>query len=141
VEDGWHSIKATVFDGIDDGHHVIEVKVNNVPENSPPGIEIVEPGDGETVKGVIVIWMVAWDPDGNDQIENVWVRIDGGELRNATYNHTDGEGQWWYYEWDCLMVQTMGMILSRYLWIIYKRTIHPELKSLSQRMERRLKAR
>ncbi len=100
VEDGWHSIKAIVFDGIDDGHDIIEVKVENIQENNPPGIEIVEPKDGETGKGVIVIWMVAWDPDGNDQIQDVWVKIDNGALRNATYNHTDAEGQWWYYEWD-----------------------------------------
>jgi len=105
VEDGWHSIRAIVFDGIDDAHDVIEVKVHNVVENSPPGIEIVEPKHEETVSGVIVIWMIAWDPDGNDQIENVWIRIDGGELRNATYNHTTGEGQWWYYEWDTTEVE------------------------------------
>jgi hypothetical protein len=104
VDDGWHDITAVVFDGIDDGHDVIEVFVDNVPENNPPGIEIVEPAGGETVSGIVVIWMVAWDADGNDQIEGVWVRIDGGALLNATYNHTNGEGQWWYYEWDTTTV-------------------------------------
>ncbi len=99
-EDGWHDVKAIVYDGMDDGHDVIEVFVDNTPENNAPGIEIVEPGHGETVSGTVVIWMVAWDPDGNDQIENVWVRFDGGPLFEATYNHTDAEGQWWYYEWD-----------------------------------------
>jgi predicted transcriptional regulator len=100
VEDGWHDITAIVYDGIDDGHDVIEVYVENFVENSPPGIEIVEPAHGSNVSGTVTIWMVAWDPDGNDQITDVWVRIDGGELLEATYDHTDAEGQWWYYEWD-----------------------------------------
>jgi predicted transcriptional regulator len=100
VDDGWHGIKASVFDGMDDGHDIIEVYVQNEEPNHAPGIEIVEPAHGETISGTITIWMVAWDPDGNDEIENVWVRIDGGALRNATFHHEDGEGQWWYYEWD-----------------------------------------
>jgi predicted transcriptional regulator len=105
VEDGWHHIRAIVRDGKDDGHDVIEVYVDNIPENHAPGIEIVEPDHGETVSGTIVIWMVAWDEDGLDDIEDVWVRIDDGHRRNATYNHTNGEGQWWYYEWDTTEVE------------------------------------
>ncbi|UCF08586.1 MAG: winged helix-turn-helix transcriptional regulator, partial [Thermoplasmata archaeon] len=105
VEDGWHSVTAVVFDGIDDGHDVIEVNVDNTPENHPPGIVITEPEAGAVVSGTVVIWMNAWDPDGNDQIQDVWVKIDGGHLRNATYHHTDGEGQWWYYEWDTTEVE------------------------------------
>ena len=84
---------------------MIEVYVDNDPDNNPPEIWIVEPDNGDTVSGVIVIWMVAWDDDGLDQIQDVWVRIDGGDLRNATYNHTDGEGSWWYYEWDTTEVE------------------------------------
>jgi major membrane immunogen (membrane-anchored lipoprotein) len=105
VEDGWHHIKAIAFDGKDDAIDVIEVIVDNVEENNPPGIEIVEPGHGDTVSGLVVIWMVAWDADGNDQIEDVWVRIDSGHRSNATYNHTDSEGQWWYFEWDTTTVE------------------------------------
>ncbi len=100
VDDGWHDITAIVFDGQDDGHDVIEVLVDNEPENHAPSIEIVEPDHGATVSGTIVIWMVAWDADNLSEIQDVWVKIDGGHLRNATYNHTDHEGQWWYYEWD-----------------------------------------
>jgi hypothetical protein len=105
VEDGWHHIRAIVWDGKDDNHDVIEVLVDNIQDNNVPGIAIVEPDGGATVSGTITIWMVAWDEDGNDDIEEVWVRIDGGELRNATYNHTNGEGQWWYYEWDTTEVE------------------------------------
>jgi hypothetical protein len=104
VEDGWHHIKAITWDGTDDASDIIEVFVDNIAENHPPGIEITEPAHGETVSGTIVIWMVAWDADGNDQIQDVWVRIDGGDLLNATYNHTNGEGQWWYFEWDTTTV-------------------------------------
>jgi predicted transcriptional regulator len=106
VEDGWHHIRARAWDGMEHSEvHVIEVIVDNVPENNPPGIEIVEPAGGSTVSGTVTIWMVAWDPDGLDQIQDVWVRIDGGELQNATYNHTNGEGQWWYFEWDTTTVE------------------------------------
>jgi predicted transcriptional regulator/major membrane immunogen (membrane-anchored lipoprotein) len=105
VEDGWHSIRAVVFDGKDDGHHLIEVFVDNVPENSPPHIDIIEPGHGDTVSGTVTVWMIAWDADGNDDIQDVWVRIDGGTLQNATYNHTNHEGQWWYFEWDTTTVE------------------------------------
>ena len=73
--------------------------------NNPPGVEIVEPGAGSTVSGVVTIWIVAWDADGNDQIQDVWVKIDSGDYQNATYNHTDGEGQWWYFEWDTTEVE------------------------------------
>jgi predicted transcriptional regulator len=104
VDDGWHHISALVFDGIDYGDDLIEIFVDNVLENNPPGIEIVEPGHGDTVSGTIIIWMVAWDLDGNDDIQDVWVKIDDGDLQNATYNHTNGEGQWWYYEWDTTTV-------------------------------------
>jgi len=105
VEDGWHLITAIAYDGFDDAHDSIEVYVDNIPENSPPGIVIVEPEDGATVSGVVTIWMCAWDPDGNEQIENVWVRIDHGELRNATFNHSCEECQWWFYEWDTTEVE------------------------------------
>jgi len=100
VEEGWHVVKAIVYDGVDDGHDVVEYYVDNVQDNNAPGIVIVKPKDGAKVKGNVTIWMHAWDKDNNSDIQNVWVRIDGGALQNATYNHTDKEGQWWYYIWD-----------------------------------------
>ncbi len=65
----------------------------SVLANNPPGVEIVEPAPGSTLTGNVTVWIVAWDPDGNDQIQEVWVQIDGGDTLNATYNHTDAEGQ------------------------------------------------
>jgi predicted transcriptional regulator len=105
VEDGWHVITAIAFDGQDDADDTIEVYVDNEPENSPPGIRIDEPEDGDAVSGTIVIWMCAWDPDGEEDIENVWVRIDDGDLREATYNNSDDECSYWYYEWDTTEVE------------------------------------
>jgi hypothetical protein len=112
VDDGWHLITAVAFDGIDDAHDSIEVFVENEPENSPPGVEIIEPGHGETVSGTVTIWICAWDPDGNDQIQNVWVRFDNGVRHNATYNHTDVECSWWYFEWDTTTVTIPRMSRS-----------------------------
>lgn len=100
LEEGWHVIKAIAFDGTDDASDLIEIKVDNVPDNNEPGIVIITPKDGATVNGIVTIWMNAWDADNISDIQNVWVRINGGDLLNATYNHTDGEGQWWYYIWN-----------------------------------------
>jgi hypothetical protein len=105
VEDGWHHIKAVTFDGQADAHDIIEVLVDNVAGNNPPGVDIIHPHDGKTVSGVYTVWVVAWDLDGSEQVEDVWVKFDEGELLNATYNHTNGEGQWWYYEWDTTAVE------------------------------------
>jgi predicted transcriptional regulator/major membrane immunogen (membrane-anchored lipoprotein)/sulfur transfer protein SufE len=116
VEDGWHSITAVVWDGTDDASDIIEVFVDNIPENNPPHVEILEPGHGETVSGNITIWMLAWDADGNDDIEEVWVRIDGGDLLNATYNHTDHEGQWWYFVWDTTTVEDGWHSITAVVW-------------------------
>jgi hypothetical protein len=93
-------VKATAYDGVDDGHDVVELYVDNIKDNNAPGIVIVKPEDGATVDGTVTIWMHAWDKDNNSDIQNVWVRINEGALQNATYNHTDNEGQWWYYIWN-----------------------------------------
>jgi predicted transcriptional regulator len=104
VEDGWHHIYAKTTDGHLWADDVIEVFVDNEEENHAPLIDIVEPEHRAKVSGTVTIWMVAWDADGLHEILDVWVRIDGGHLLNATYNHTDSEGQWWFYEWDTTTV-------------------------------------
>jgi major membrane immunogen (membrane-anchored lipoprotein) len=100
LSEGWHVVKAIVYDGQDDGHDVIELNVDNIPDNNAPGIVITHPKGGATVKGTVRIWMNAWDKDNISDIKHVWVQIDGGAKINATYNHTDKEGQWWYYDWN-----------------------------------------
>jgi major membrane immunogen (membrane-anchored lipoprotein) len=116
VEEGWHSIRAIVWDGQADAHDLIEVIVDNIPDNNPPLIAIIEPDGGATVSGTITIWMVAWDEDGNDDIDEVWVKIDSGDNQNATYNHTDAEGQWWYYEWDTTEVEDGWHHITAIVW-------------------------
>jgi DNA-binding MarR family transcriptional regulator len=112
VEDGWHLITAIAFDGEDDAHHSIEVYVDNEAQNNPPHVEIIEPEDGETVSGTIVIWVCAWDLDGNNQIQNVWIKIDHGTREDATHNHTDNECSWWYYEWDTTTVENGWHVIT-----------------------------
>jgi len=64
---------------------------------TPPGIEIVAPINGETVSGVYEVTGVAADDLGITFAE---VRIDLGEWRNAT--DTSGNGSWasWSFSWD-----------------------------------------
>jgi predicted transcriptional regulator len=100
VEDGWHWIKAIVYDGIDDGHDVVEIIVDNVPENSPPHVEITQPDLGDTVEGVVEIHITAWDEDGVLDIEMVFVRIDGGSWEEATFIEYEGDYSYWVFEWD-----------------------------------------
>jgi len=104
VGDGWHTITATAYDEIDVGSDEIEIFIDNIPEPKPPQTEILEPDNGEPVSGQITILICAWDPDGNPQIQNVWIRIDSGQLRNAVHDHTDAECSWWFYEWETLEV-------------------------------------
>jgi predicted transcriptional regulator len=105
VEDGWHWIKAVVFDGIDDGHDVAEYLIETVPENSPPVVEIVYPEHGDVVSGTIEIVLHAWDPDGVMDVEMVYVKIDGGAWEEATFIEYEGDYSIWVYEWDTTTVE------------------------------------
>ncbi len=107
VEDGWHHLSAAATDGQAWGDAHIEVKVLNHPEekNHPPKVEITEPANGETVSGVVKVWVCAWDPDGNDDVEKVWVRIDAMKWQEATLKEVGGDCSWWLYEWDTTQVE------------------------------------
>ncbi|RLF51769.1 MAG: hypothetical protein DRN11_02205, partial [Thermoplasmata archaeon] len=84
VANGWHTIEARAYDGIDYSNIAkITVNVQNV-ENNPPEIEITEPMNGSVVKGSIVVKGKAWDKDGNESLVKVEIRIDGGEWKEAT---------------------------------------------------------
>ncbi|OYT58631.1 hypothetical protein B6U81_07630, partial [Thermoplasmatales archaeon ex4484_30] len=95
---GKHKIEARCYDGVDYSNIVsITVSVNNVM-NRPPNIEIMEPANGSTVKGNILINGRAWDEDGNSTIQKVEIRIDGNEW--ITVNGKTS----WNYEWNTLQV-------------------------------------
>jgi hypothetical protein len=100
-DDGEHHVYARAWDGEDYSElDVIGVIVDNEPDNHAPGVEIVEPAHGEEVSGVVRILICAWDEDGFDDIEQVWIRIDDGSLREAIFFEVEGECSWWIYEWD-----------------------------------------
>lgn len=62
--------------------------------NNPPTVEILSPVDGDIVADIIVISGTASDPDGNNDLQEVHVRIDNGGWMLAT------ETTSWTYEWD-----------------------------------------
>ena len=105
-ENGWYHLHAKAFDGVDDSEvDVVEVNIQNAPPNHAPGAEIVEMHPGDTVSGVVNVWIKATDPDGIEDIENVFVRIDDGDWHNATF-HRNGEGHsLWVYEWNTITVE------------------------------------
>jgi len=106
VENGWHKICAKATDGKAWADTCIEVYVHNKDDtNHPPGVKIHEPVDGEDVHGVIPIFVCAWDPDGNDDIREVFVRIDAGDWHEATWVLTNAECSLWVLEWDTTTVE------------------------------------
>jgi hypothetical protein len=78
-EDGVHTIFARSFDGDDysDVNHV-NIIVNNSFENQIPIVNILYPNENDTVSGTILISGTASDPNGNDTIDSVEVKIDEG---------------------------------------------------------------
>ncbi|MCD6448621.1 MAG: right-handed parallel beta-helix repeat-containing protein, partial [Thermoplasmata archaeon] len=62
--------------------------------NTPPEIEILSPSNGSVVSGSITIQGKAWDEDGNETIQKVEIRIDGGEWKAASGTVS------WYFELD-----------------------------------------
>ncbi len=63
-------------------------------ENTAPTIIIDSPENGSTVNGTVWINGTAHDADGNDDIDRVRIRIDGGSWKLC--DGTSG----WSYEWD-----------------------------------------
>jgi len=64
----------------------------------PPTVEITSPREGETVSGTIIIQGTASDPDGDETLERVEVKIDEGSWEIATGTTS------WSYRWDTTMV-------------------------------------
>ena len=99
-ENGWHDITAKVYDGEEHGDDSIEVKVENGEENHPPVIDIKHPEHGSTVDSVVEVKGTTEDPDENDEIEGVWVRIDEGEWQEATDTSEHDDWSSWEHEWN-----------------------------------------
>ena len=65
-----------------------------VKPNQPPTIEISHPLEGATVSGTVTISGKASDPDGNETLVRMEIRIDSGNWKNATGTTS------WSYDWN-----------------------------------------
>ena len=75
-----------------------------MPDNHPPHVEIMTPLDGEIISGVVNITIRAWDADGREDVEAVFVKIDDGGWHHAIFVEYEGEYSWWYFLWDTTSV-------------------------------------
>jgi len=99
VSDGNHTISAWVLDDDDCSTFVsITVTVNNTPANQPPTVTITAPTDGTRLKGRFTIRGTASDPDGDDTLVRVELKI--GQDSWIVVNGTTS----WTYTWDTAMV-------------------------------------
>jgi len=71
-----------------DMHPLVEIN------NNPPTVDITYPFDGDTVSGTITITGTASDPDGNQDLQKVEVKIDTGGWMLATGKTS------WNHNWD-----------------------------------------
>jgi hypothetical protein len=83
------------YDGVED---MLELSVTGPTEeelslsvvaNQPPEVSITAPGDGATVSGSITISGTGTDPNGDESIESVEIRLDGG-----TWDEAVGTADW-----------------------------------------------
>ena len=90
LKNGWYAIKARAWDG--SLYSDIKSIYINIFNNHKPNVEIIYPKDKEKVSGKIIIEGISWDEDGNETIQRVEVRIDGGKwiIVNGTtsWNYT-----------------------------------------------------
>ncbi|MCK4443468.1 MAG: hypothetical protein KAW09_02925, partial [Thermoplasmata archaeon] len=89
LSDGNHAIAARSFDGLDHSDEVsVTVKVDN---NEPPVVTVISVSHDQILRGEVNLVGIADDPDGNEEIVQVEVRIDNGNWQNAT-----GTSSWNY---------------------------------------------
>ena len=69
------------------------------PSNHPPTVSISNPLDGQTISGTIMINGTASDPDGNEELRKVEIKIDNGSWITVTGKTS------WSYEWDTTTVE------------------------------------
>ncbi|MGQ9582834.1 MAG: Ig-like domain-containing protein, partial [Thermoplasmatota archaeon] len=93
LPDGPHTLRARAWDGEAHSEEAARaVVVENMGPNAPPVCSISFPLPGAVVTGLVRIEGSAGDSDQG--VRAVWVRIDGGEWREAT------GGESWFLEWD-----------------------------------------
>ena len=108
VENGNHSIYARGYDG-EDYSPIASVTVK-VWNDHPPVVNITFPVNNSKINGTITIAGIATDPDGNETLREVKVKIDEGEWQLA-----DGTTNW-TYEWDTTTADNGKHIISVRAW-------------------------
>jgi PDZ domain-containing secreted protein len=94
LKDGEFKVTAIAKDdGGKFGDWHIWIIIKNTKENHWPYVNITQPKNEETVKGVITIKGHAWDPDGNVTIVQV-------KIGDVWYNATDDSGNNSWYKWS-----------------------------------------
>lgn len=87
LSNGDHTLYARSYDGIVYSSLAsVSVVVDN---NRPPIVSITSISPGDVLSGVVLIEGDASDPDGDDQLERVQIRIDDKDWENAS-----GTSQW-----------------------------------------------
>jgi parallel beta-helix repeat protein len=82
VANGEHAVQARCYDGMAYSPSVtVTVTVEN---NEQPAVATTSPQNGSTVSGSVTVQGTAEDPDGNETLQAVQVRVDGGEWTAAT---------------------------------------------------------
>jgi hypothetical protein len=94
VEDGIHTIYAVAIDKKYETSTIQQVIVNVTNLNQPPNIEILSPKDDDTITGIVNIYGNASDPNGNETLTQVEIRIDDKPWQNATGTN------YWNYSWN-----------------------------------------
>jgi len=113
VANGWHHIGAVAWDnGSRMADTSIQMYVQNTEPNHAPWVHILTPPNHATVRGVTTVGGEAGDPDANDSVELVQVKIDAGDWRNATPRGDNGSWNHWSYDWDTTTVDDGWHALS-----------------------------
>jgi outer membrane protein assembly factor BamB len=94
VEDGQHIIYAFAMDKKYEISTIEYVIVNVSNQNQPPNIEILSPKEDDIVIGIVNIYGSASDPNGNETLDHVEIRIDDKPWQNATGTN------YWNYSWN-----------------------------------------
>ncbi len=105
TEDGFEEFVCRINASYEEIEEMVEVVIDNEktveisldtaePENRRPVVEITSPGDDETVQGTIPIKGTASDPEGNETVQNVELRIEEGPWLTASGTTS------WEYEYD-----------------------------------------
>ena len=79
-------------------------------ENTRPFVEIEYPTDDMVVFGITTIGGTATNPDGNESVMNVEIKINDGDWRSA-----QGTSQWWF-NWSTYGVTNGSAVISVRVW-------------------------